>query len=188
MTKFSSGYWDIFDPTNGYTAIDARVANSLTFTKISKRYFFESDILFRLNIIRAVVIDVPMEAKYGDEVSNLKISKILKDFLFGNLKNYFKRIFYSYYLRDLSVASLELPIGLLLLLFGCFFGTWNWMESAINNSATSAGTVMISALPIITGFQLILAFINFDFISTPRIPIGPALRLQTNISKMIAHQ
>ncbi|MDO8341564.1 MAG: glycosyltransferase family 2 protein, partial [Cellvibrio sp.] len=55
MTKLSSGYWDLFDPTNGYTAIHAEVARHLPFSKISHSYFFETDILFRLNTLRAVV-------------------------------------------------------------------------------------------------------------------------------------
>jgi dolichol-phosphate mannosyltransferase len=49
MNKLSSGYWDVFDPTNGYTAIHVDVLGRLPFDKISKRYFFESDMLFRLN-------------------------------------------------------------------------------------------------------------------------------------------
>lgn len=78
MTKFSSGYWDLFDPTNGYTAIHRDVAKHLnSCIKISRRHFFETDILFRLNTLRAVVVDIPMDAKYGDEVSNLKISKVV---------------------------------------------------------------------------------------------------------------
>src|SRR5262249_39074317 len=75
MTKLSSGYWNLFDPTNGFTAIHVDAARHLPFDKISKRYFFETDMLFRLNTINAVVVDVPMDASYGDEVSNLKISK-----------------------------------------------------------------------------------------------------------------
>src|SRR5690606_26049650 len=43
MTKISSGYWDLFDPTNGYTAIHARVLAKLPLRKISQRYFFETD-------------------------------------------------------------------------------------------------------------------------------------------------
>ncbi len=81
MTKLSTGYWDTFDPTNGYTAIHSKIAEQLPFDKISSRYFFESDILFRLNTLRAVVFDIPMETLYGDEKSNLKITKILNDFL-----------------------------------------------------------------------------------------------------------
>jgi len=55
MTKLSSGYWDLFDPTNGYTAIHVDVARHLPFNKISSRYFFETDMLFRLNTLRSVV-------------------------------------------------------------------------------------------------------------------------------------
>lgn len=172
MTKISSGYWDIFDPTNGYTAIHSSAAKRLPFDKISKRYFFESDMLFRLNTIRAVVVDVPMYANYGDEVSNLKVSKIFKDFLAGNASNFFKRIFYNYYLRDMSVASVELPLGILLLVAGISLGIIGWIDSAANNVAASAGTVMLAALPIFMGIQLILAFISFDIGSIPRHPIS----------------
>jgi glycosyltransferase involved in cell wall biosynthesis len=122
ISKLSSGYWTIFDPTNGYTAIHADVARRLPFDKISRRYFFESDILFRLNTLRAVVVDVPMDGKYGDEVSNLKISKIIWEFLVKHVRNFLKRIFYNYYLRDMSLASIELPVGLVLFAFGSIYG------------------------------------------------------------------
>lgn len=99
MSKMSTGYWDLFDPTNGYTAIHANVLRHIPFDKMSKRYFFETDILFRLNTLRAVVIDVPMDAKYSDEISNLKIHNVIGEFLFKHLRNAFKRVFYNYYLR-----------------------------------------------------------------------------------------
>lgn len=83
FTKFSTGYWNLFDPTNGYTAIHSAIASRLVVSKISHRYFFESDILFRLSIIRAAVQDVPMESRYRDEVSNLRVRKILFEFLFN---------------------------------------------------------------------------------------------------------
>lgn len=168
MTKLSSGYWDIFDPTNGYTAIHANVARQLPYSKISKRYFFETDILFRLNTLRAVVQDVPMDAVYGDEVSNLKISKIIGEFLSKHARNFIKRIFYNYYLRDMSLASLELPLGIFSFLFGAVFGGWHWVMSSQAGAATPAGTVMLSALPIIMGMQLVLAFFSYDISSVPR--------------------
>lgn len=170
MTKVSSGYWNIFDPTNGYTAIHRRVALRLPFEKISRRYFFETDMLFRLNTFSAVVVDVPMDAKYGDEVSNLKISNILGEFLAKHTKNFIKRIFYTYYLRGMSVASLELPLGLLLLLMGIFYGAFHWFRSWMNDVATPAGTVMLAAMPIIVGIQFILAFIAYDVANAPRRP------------------
>jgi glycosyltransferase involved in cell wall biosynthesis len=167
MTKISSGYWNLFDPTNGYTAIHRDVARHLPFNKISRRYFFETDILFRLNILRAVVVDIPMDAKYGDEVSNLKISKVVGEFFVKHVRNFSKRIFYNYYLRDMSLASIELPIGLILFLFGLFFGLTHWWSSVDLGVPSSAGTVMLSALPVIVGLQLILAFLGHDISSVP---------------------
>lgn len=183
MTKLSSGYWDLFDPTNGYTAIHADVARHLPFEKISRRYFFETDILFRLNTLRAVVVDVPMDAKYGDEVSNLKISEIIGEFLFKHARNFFKRIFYNYYLRDMSLASIELPLGLALLIVGIVFGGYHWLESAKSGVTTTAGTVMLAALPILMGCQLILAFLGYDIASVPRRPRHKMLRARRNTIK-----
>ena len=168
MTKLSSGYWNLFDPTNGLTAIHTDLCKHIPFAKVSNRYFFETDMLFRLNILRAVVVDVPMDAKYGDEQSNLKISRIAGEFLFKHTRNFFKRIFYNYYLRDLSLASIELVIGVLMLIFGLIFGGYNWIESAQNNVSTPAGTVMLAAMPVLVGIQLILSFIGYDIASVPR--------------------
>ncbi|MCV2351392.1 glycosyltransferase family 2 protein [Paucibacter sp. Y2R2-4] len=168
MAKISTGYWDLFDPTNGYTAIHTDVAKLLPFDRISNRYFFETDMLFRLNTIKAVAVDVPMHAKYADEVSNLKISKIIGEFLYKHARNCSKRIFYNYYLRDLSIASIELPLGISMLAFGSIFGTYSWINSASIGSPTPAGTVMLAALPILVGIQLILAFLGYDIASVPR--------------------
>ncbi|MGN6237767.1 glycosyltransferase family 2 protein [Dyella sp.] len=167
MAKLSTGYWDLFDPTNGFTAIHADVARRLPYGRISERYFFETDMLFRLGTFRAAVVDVPMDAKYGDEVSNLKITRIFGEFLVKHIRNMFKRIFYNYFLRDMSVASLELVFGTLILLFGAIFGLTHWAHSASASVSTPVGTVIIAALCILCGFQLLLAFLNYDISHLP---------------------
>lgn len=171
LTKLSSGYWDLFDPTNGYTAIHRDAARHLPFHKISRRYFFETDMLFRLNTIHAVVVDIPMDAVYGEEVSNMKISKVVTEFIGKHTVNFCKRVFYNYYLRDMSLASLELPLGVLLVLLGGGYGVAHWVMSARIGVATPAGTVMLAALPILMGMQLVLAFLAYDIAALPRRPI-----------------
>jgi glycosyltransferase involved in cell wall biosynthesis len=151
MAKISTGYWGITDPTNGFTAIHKTSLSGLQLSKISNDFFFESDMLFRLNLLKAVVTDIPMDAKYADEVSNLKISKVVGEFLLKHIRNLGKRIFYNYYLRDMSLASLELPLGLVLFTFGTVFGLTQWLSSAASNVTTPAGTVMLSALPTLMG-------------------------------------
>ena len=176
LNKFSTGYWDIFDPTNGYTAISAKVAALLPLNRVSERYFFESDMLFRLGTYRAVVRDVPMDARYGDEVSNLKIGKVLPEFLLKHARNFGKRIFYTYYLRDVSAASLELLAGLALVLFGAGYGGWHWWQSVTSGQVAATGVIMLAAMPVLIGLQLLLAFLSYDIASVPRHALSGRLQ------------
>lgn len=176
MAKASSGYWDIFDPTNGYTAIHCAVADRLSLGSLSKRYFFETDLLYRLNTIRAVVRDVPMDAKYGDEISNLKITKVLFEFLIKHVRNTCARTGYNYFLRDFTAASLQLLFGMALLVFGLAFGALNWWQYANANLATPLGTVMIATISIVSGLQFFLAFASYDIANVPRVPLHSVLQ------------
>lgn len=171
LSKLSTGYWTMFDPTNGFTAIHVNVLRQLPLQKLSERYFFETDMLFRLNTLRAVVVDVPMDAVYGDEVSSLKISRILGEFVVKHLRNFAKRLFYNYFLRDVSIASLELVAGVMLLAFGIGFGGYRWLHSAAEGVATPTGTIVLVAVAFLTGIQLVLSFLNYDIASVPRRPI-----------------
>jgi glycosyltransferase involved in cell wall biosynthesis len=175
MNKLSSGYWTVFDPANGYTAIHARVLAQLPLSRLSEGYFFESDLLFRLNTLRAVVFDIPMTAIYADETSHIRIGATLRAFVAGHARNFGKRIFYSYFLRDFSIASVELVAGLWLFGFGFLFGAWQWAHNAAHGVVTTSGTVMLAALPIILGLQLLLSFLGYDFASVPVRPIHPLL-------------
>mgnify|MGYP000402657635 FL=1 len=168
MSKVSSGYWNVTDPTNGFTAIHRDVLKALPLDMISKRFFFESDMLFRLSILRAVVWDVPMEARYGNEKSNLSVLKALFEFPGKHFVRFHKRLFYNYYLRDMSAASLELPVGAALGWFGFIFGVTKFAESLGSGVPATAGTVMLSAVPVILGFQLVLAFLSHDIASVPK--------------------
>ena len=175
MAKMSTGYWNIFDITNGYTAIHVNVVQLLPLEKISARYFFETDILFRLNLVRALVVDIPMDAKYAGESSSMRIGRIAGEFLWKHVRNFSKRIFYNYFLRDMSAASLELLIGLSMLLFGVVFGVSQWLHSWQSGIGAPLGTVMLAALPTMLGIQFLLAFIGFDVANTPRRAVHPDL-------------
>jgi glycosyltransferase involved in cell wall biosynthesis len=168
LSKLSSGYWEIFDPTNGFTALHAAVARRLPWDKLARRYFFESDLLFRLGTLRAVVADVPMTAVYGSEESNLVVRRALFEFAWKHLVNTGKRVFYGYYLRDFNFASLELVLGTLLVAGGSWFGVAQWMEGSRQGAPSTSGTVMLAALPVLLGVQLVLGFLSHDMHNAPR--------------------
>jgi dolichol-phosphate mannosyltransferase len=179
LTKLSSGYWNSFDPTNGYVAWDCRLLAMVPRNKVEKRYLFETDLLFRVGLLRAKVTDIPMAAVYGEEKSNMIIRKQILPFLVLNLRNFAKRIFYNYFLRDFNVASLEIMLGLALILFGAIYGLSHWG----GNAPASAGIVMIAALPLLTGIILLTSFVNFDIQQVPREAVSPrlpALRSEPN--------
>jgi dolichol-phosphate mannosyltransferase len=171
FSRASSGYWNLSDPTNGFTAIHAGVAQLLPLHKLHERFFFESDLLFRLNSVSAMVVEQPLEARYGDEVSNLSVGRALLTFPFLHLRNFTKRLFYNYFLRNFDVASLNLSAGLVLSGFGALFGAQAWLDSLRTGTPATAGTVMLGATPLLLGFQLLLAFFQNDIARTPREPI-----------------
>lgn len=176
LTKLSTGYWQVFDPTNGFVAMDARLFRMLPVEKIHPRYFFESDLLFRLSTFRAVVVDIPMQARYRDEESGLKVRSVLFPFLLGHVRNTFKRVLYGYFLRDFSMASVNLVAGLGLVASGLALGIYKWWDLAGTGQLASSGTVMLSALQIILGFQLLLSALSFDFQNAPKDPVSKYLQ------------
>ena len=171
LAKVSSGYWNLLDPNNGYTAISATALRAVPLHKVADRFFFESDLLFRLNVARAVVRDVPMRSVYGDERSNLRVGRIVPGFLWGHLRNFSKRIFYNYFLRDFSMASLQLVAGTALVIFSLVFGIDAWSDSIRTGIPASPGTVMLAGLPAILGMQMLLAFLHHDVQNVPTIPL-----------------
>jgi dolichol-phosphate mannosyltransferase len=172
MIKAMSGYWTMMDPTNGFTAITKDALKLMPLPKIERRYFFETDMLFRLATIRAVVVDVPMDAVYAGEVSSLSVKKVLLEFPPKIIIRLWKRLFYNYLIRDFTVCTIEFVAGIVALLFGLSFGLHHWWVSVKTGVVASTGTVMLSALPFMIGVQLLLSAIAYDVGNTPKRPIS----------------
>jgi dolichol-phosphate mannosyltransferase len=172
VNKFVNGYWNIMDPTNGYTAIHHTALKMLDLDRIANRYFFESDMLFRLGVIRAVVADIPMAASYGIEKSGLKISKVLFEFPPKYINRYYKRVFYNYFLRDFNVGTIQFVCGLIFFFGGLTFGIFHWIESIRETIPATPGTVMLAAFPAILGFQLLLSALQYDIRNIPKKPLS----------------
>lgn len=171
INKLSSGYWNLFDPNNGFTAIHAKVLKLIPMEKLNKGFFYEADMLFRLSTIRAVVKDIPMDSVYEDEKSNLSILNILLTFPFLHFNRFAKRIFYNYFLRNFNIASLYLILGLFLSIFGIWFGIDSWIELSSKNEIASPGVVMLAAMPIIIGNTYLVGFLSYDMQDIPTDPL-----------------
>lgn len=168
LTKLASGYWNVFDPQNGYLAIHAAALRLLDLDRLSKRYFFENDMLINLNIFNVRVMDVALPARYGRERSSMSIGRVLCSFPFHLFRGYWYRFYRKHVLRDFSPVALFVLTGLPLLSFGTCFGAYTWLQSYLQNQFASTGTVMLSVLPFIIGFELILQAIVLEIRETPR--------------------
>jgi glycosyltransferase involved in cell wall biosynthesis len=175
ITKFSCGYWNVMDPTNGYTAVRTCVLAELPLDKLERRYFFETDMLFRLNTVRAVVKDIPMDALYAGETSHLKISSVLPEFLRKHCSRLWRRYVYNYLVRDFNIGTLYSLSGIALLLAGSLFGLMHWIISVTTHQPATSGTVMLAALPILVGIQCLIAFLHYDVSNVPTDPVSLTL-------------
>jgi len=168
LTKLASGYWHVFDPQNGYIAIKDEALKRLDLDHLAKRYFFENDMLIHLNIFGFRVIDVAMPARYGNEKSSMSLSEIIITFPLYLFRRFWYRIYQKDVLRDFSPVALFWVLGLMLFWWGFWFGAYVWTRSIISHQLASTGTVMLSVLPLVLGFELILQAIILEIRESPR--------------------
>lgn len=175
LTKAAVGYWNCFDPCNGFVAIRSEILAALPLDKIHRSYFFETSMLSRLYLLGAVVKDVPMPARYAGEHSSLSISRVLLEFPPKLAYSFGRRMLLKNYIYDFSMESLYLVAAFLFLAVGISYGGWNWLAYARLGDAAPTGTVVIPAMLIILGFQILLSAIGEDLRSVPREPLceGP---------------
>jgi glycosyltransferase involved in cell wall biosynthesis len=166
MTKMASGYWHLFDPQNGYTATSRSALERIDLDKISQRYQFENDILIRLNIADVWARDIPVPAVYGEEVSGMKMTKVVPAITALLFRGFWRRIVLKYVLYSFSPVALFLFTGLLLFLFGTGFGGWVLYE-ALSDQVPSAATVMAATAPLLTGIHFLVNAIMLDIQESP---------------------
>jgi len=171
LAKNASGYWNIFDPANGYTAIHRAALERLDLSQIQRNYFFETDMLIHLYLIGAVVRDVYLPTHYGDEQSHLSVGRTLVTFPWKLWRAFLRRIIWRYFISDYSAASLLLTAGLPVFLFGLVFGLVVWIHNSGLGIATPTGTVMLAVVPFILGFQMLLQALAIDVGNVPREPL-----------------
>lgn len=178
MTKLASGYWNLFDPQNGYTAIRTEVLRRLPLNRIAKRYSFENDLLIHLNILQVPAVDVPIPAIYGDEVSSIKLRKVIPELLNRLTVGFWSRVWYRYVLWSFSPIALLLFLGLFLFVFGVGVSIW-LLFLIVGSTIATAGTVMLAALPLMLGTQMLISALQLDIQSSPSVPTYSPFRDRT---------
>jgi glycosyltransferase involved in cell wall biosynthesis len=172
LVKAATGYWNIFDPTNGFIAVRKEILSLLPLEKIDRTFYFETSMLANLYLINAKVADVSIPARYGNEVSNLNIKLVLIQFPLKILKTLFNRILFKYFLYDFNMVSIYLLLGFPMFLFGLIFGVIKWIEYFKQGIPAPTGTVMLPTMTVLLGIQFLLSAIQIDLARVPSEPIS----------------
>jgi dolichol-phosphate mannosyltransferase len=172
LSKAATGYWHCFDPTNGFVAIRADVLSQLPLKKIDPTYFFETSMLSHLYVLGAVVKEVPMPARYAGETSSLSITRVVRQFPGKLVWSLIRRLVLKNFVYDFNLESFHIVAGVPLLLLGMLYGGYHWWWYSSRHLAAPTGTVVLSALLITIGMQLLISAVNLDLQSIPREPIN----------------
>ena len=167
LTKLATGYWDVFDPQNGYTAITREASEDIDWSSVARDYSFENDVLARLGLARRRVRDVDIPALYGQEVSDVRVHAVIPDLLRTLRRAFWRRIWLQYVVRSFSPVALFLFFGGAMTLWSVVFGIWVAWSSAGPPQASTA-TVMLVVLPLLMGFELLLAALVLDIMNAPK--------------------
>lgn len=167
LTKVSSGYWHVFDSQCGFTAIRGSFLGLLDLDSIAEDYFFENDMLIRLNSLGARVVDVPTSTIYGSETSAVSIPRIMLTFPPRLFTRWITRMTGKYLVIDFGAVGVLAMSAVLTLGFGVVFGGYHWIRSVTTDQAASFGTVMIAVLPMIIGVQMLLQAFAMEVMSSP---------------------
>ncbi len=168
LTKLASGYWHLFDPQNGFVAIRATALRGIDLDGVARDFFFENDMLIRLNVLGCRAKDIAIPAHYGNEQSHLRVERVLVTFPAYLARGLARRIWEKYVVRDFSPIAVFWLLGVPLLTWGTGFGAYRWFLSWWFGHPASTGTVMLSVLPFLLGFQLVLEAIIQEIRESPR--------------------
>jgi glycosyltransferase involved in cell wall biosynthesis len=167
LAKASTGYWNLFDPLNGYTAVRTEALRRLPLDRVRADYAFECDILVYLNTIRARGKDVPVPAIYGDERSGIRLFREARKLLWAMFRGFWRRIIWKYVLWSFSPVAIFLFAGLALVGWGVGFGAWVVYES-LGAPEASTATVLMSVAPLLVGINLLIVATVLDILEAPR--------------------
>lgn len=168
LIKAASGYWNLFDPANGYLAYNKYTLENINYHRIHNRYFFESSMLIEMYYANSVIVDVPMKAKYGTEVSNLSVTRTLFEFPPKLFYALIRRVLLKYFLYDFNIASLYTIFGSILFISGSVYGLVGFLKYAGGPVGAPTGTVVIPTLLITLGVQFLLSAISYDINNFPK--------------------
>ncbi len=163
LTKIASGYGQIYDVVDGYTAISKRAIEHIDWSKAWKGYGYPMDFLVRLNGFGYEVQDVPRKAIYlpGERQSQIKSFNYFRKVTPMLVRSFMWRIFRKYLIRDFHPLIFFYLCGLLLFPISTSYAFWLIFKQVVGWGVTGSQSVL-SALMLLMSLQFLLFAMFYD--------------------------
>ena len=146
LTRVSSGYWEVSDPQNGFTAISSDGLRRVRFERLYDEYGFLNHLLFALNLDREQIADVAHPSVYGDETSTIRYSTFVPRVSALLARNFVERIGRSYVLRQFHPLVVSYALGATVTLTGIFGGIYALSSASVDAFLGGMLSVSVGAL------------------------------------------
>ena len=167
VTKLSTGYWELFDPTNGFIAFNTNILNRIEYEKTDDRYFFETDLLFRAGLYDVLISEIEIPTIYKNERSGLNPFVESIRYFISHIIILIKRIVYQYFLIDFNPGSLSILLGSLGFIYTLFAGLKSITYYNNLNIESPLGIKILFLTSSIISFQLLISFMYYDATQRP---------------------
>jgi glycosyltransferase involved in cell wall biosynthesis len=162
LTKVASGYWHVADSQTGYTAINASTLARLDIEHIYPRYGMPNDMLIKLNIINALVMDVPVRPVYNvGEKSGIRLFRVIPTISLLLFRGFFTRMFKKYVIFDFHPLVFFYMMGLSLTPAGGILGLYLVVVRLLGHGV-AATSALFAAFLFISGLQSLFFAMWFD--------------------------
>jgi glycosyltransferase involved in cell wall biosynthesis len=163
LTKIASGYYQVADSQTGYTAITAAMLRRIDLDAMYPRYGYPNDMLVRLNVLRARVVDVASVPVYDvGEKSGIRIRRVLFTMSWLLLKRFVWRLWKLYVVRDFHPLVMFYVLGIVML-FGGIVSSIALALLAIGDGTVSGASAVAASILLQSGLLLTLFGMLFDF-------------------------
>jgi len=161
LTKVSSGYWQVIDPQNGYTAISAAALKMIDLDSIYPRYGYCNNILTKMNVHDIKIMNISHPARYGMEKSKIKYGSYIAKVSFLLLGDFLWRLKTKYIISNFHPLVLFYLSGVVLAVVGFFGGVYSLYYKFVLAGAFFEKGVL-SLVTFVIGLQFLLFAMVFD--------------------------
>jgi glycosyltransferase involved in cell wall biosynthesis len=163
FTKIASGYWQLMDPQNSYTAISRRALERLDLKRIYPQYGYCNDILVKLNAYGFKAVNINYPGRYNSgEKSGIRYHTYFFKVSWLLFRDFFWRLKEKYVVLNFHPLVFFYIFGVIIVLMSILFGVYSIYLNYVNETELFVIRAALSLLMFGMGSMFLLFAMLFD--------------------------